>query len=385
MAAPYQAPSTSVAWGNLAGGASGRGRDAGRSVSGELQADGPARAAAFADRGATVPFEAQALLGARVRQDARKRLEVLLANFAGNSATVVLPWAALPETIPLAVPDRALHAEIAAREAVTPGAIRAAAATVALSGAAGAAALEAARGQAGRERARAADLHASLLPRVIAAGCGVTPGAAMRLLRGEPDVLRGALQTAAARIGLRPGALFARTEALAGVLLPVGLGAGPEAEVAPRQPGAQQGAGEAAAGPLRVLHEQLCMVRGHLLLRGGSAPPETRGYFARAAAAADATATLTTEAVAALDSALDDLPRMLAAWDDRLPLIAAEVERLEWLLDGWNQTLDHYARHIGDWLALSQQRTLDLLAALTPTLPAAETARLRRGSVATKA
>ncbi len=334
-----------------------------------------------------MPFEAQALQGARVRRDARKRLEVLLANFAGNSATVVLPWAALPDTIPLALPDRALHAEIAVREAVTPGAIRAAAATVALSGAAGAAALEAARGQAGRERARAADLHASLLPRVIAAGCGVTPGAAMRLLRGEPDVLRGALQTAAARIGLRPGALFARTEALAGVLLPVGLGAGPEAAGAPRQPGAEQGPAAMAAGPgpLRVLHEQLCMVRGHLLLRGGSAPPETRGYFARAAAAADATATLTTEAVAVLDSALDDLPRMLAAWDDRLPLIAAEVERLEWLLDGWDQTLDHYARHIGDWLALSQQRTLDLLAALTPTLPAAETARLRRGMVATKA
>jgi len=165
-------------------------------------ASDPGSLAEFQARGACVPFETPALQAARVRADDREGMCLLLRNFASNNATYVLPWDAVPSTIPMTTRDRALHHEVAAVKALTPRAMRSAMRTVAAAGFAGEEAQAAVVQSITEDRKRAAELQATVLVRALDA-CGFSREYdSVRKL--ELVTTPAALRTAASRFS--PGA-----------------------------------------------------------------------------------------------------------------------------------------------------------------------------------
>lgn len=325
-----------------------------------------------AGRGACVPFETPALFAARVRGDDRHGMSLLLRNFAAGGAVYVLPWDAAPQTIPMTARDRALHHAVAASRALTPRAVRSAVRSVAVAGLAGPDAARAARAAQQEESLRAAELQAALIVRVLHAH-GLMPDVpGDRLPRLDLSATPAALRAAAGALRMAPERLFATTETASRLLLPVGLATTPAP--APSRPARAAASSVVAgladdgrvAGPLRRLHGQLTTFSRHLRERKETAPPETRGYYDRAETAAAEAITLGGRALGAIDAALAQPGRLLARWDAEQTRIAAEIDRLFWVLDGWEPTIDHYTHRLADLLLVSQEQTLAVLAAVAP-------------------
>lgn len=322
----------------------------------------PERAPDHASRGACVPFETPALFAARVRGDDRHGMSLLLRNFAAGGATYVLPWEAAPQTIPMSARDRALHHEVAVSRALTPRAVRAAMRSVAAAGLAGPDAARAAQEAQQEESLRTAELQAGLIVRVLHAQ-GLMPDVpADRLPRLDLRATPAALRAAAGALRIAPERLFATTEMASRALLPVGLASGGLAGLA------SGGASDdgSLAGPLRRLLGQLVTFSRHLRERKETAPPETRGYYDRAETAAAEAITLGGRALGVIDAALARPGPLLARWGSEDARLAAEIDRLYWVLDGWEPTIDHYTHRLADLLLVSQEQTLAVLAAVAP-------------------
>ncbi len=308
--------------------------------------------AEFQARGACVPFETPALQAARVRADDREGMCLLLRNFASNNATYVLPWDAVPSTIPMTTRDRALHHEVAAVKALTPRAMRSAMRTVAAAGFAGEEAQAAVVQSITEDRKRAAELQATVLVRALDA-CGFSREYdSVRKL--ELVTTPAALRTAASALRMSPSQLFATTELVAQELLPVGMRL-PTNASDPDQ-----------AGPLRRMLAQLGSFSHHLRERIDGAPPSLRAQYERAADAADATIEQTNRAFARIDRELANMHILLTAWSTRRDNLRREFDQLYWLLDGWEPTIEHYTMKLAEWLALSQERTLAMLSSIRP-------------------
>ncbi|WP_048861650.1 hypothetical protein, partial [Acidisphaera rubrifaciens] len=224
-------------------------------------------------------------------------------------------------------------------------------------GLAGPDAARAARDAAQEESLRAAELQAGLIVRVLHAH-GLMPDVPPdRLPRLDLRATPAALRAAAGALRMAPERLFATTEMASRVLLPIGLAAG----------GATAGSEDGSlAGPLRRLLGQLATFGRHLRERKETAPPETRGYYDRAETAAAEAITLGGRALGAIDAALAQPGRLLARWDGEQARMAAEIDRLYWVLDGWEPTIDHYTHRLADLLLVSQEQTLAVLAAVAP-------------------
>jgi hypothetical protein len=299
-----------------------------------------------------VPFETPAVYASRVRADERDGMCLLLRNFATNHSTYVLPWKAVPSTLPMSPRDRALHHEVGATGALTPRAMRAAVRTVAASGLGGPAAAAAVKQALADERYRAAELQAALLLRAMA-GCGLPAGTAPPRAMTAASVPE-ALRVVAAALRISPSELFATTGMIAHELLPVGL-----------RPALHDGTAD-GGGPLRHLLTQLSGFSRHLRDRIDSAPPEARAHYERASAAAEATILRTDAVLDRIDHELGDMRLLLTAWPVRRVVLRRELDQLYWLLDGWEPTIEHYTKKLTDWLTLSQDRTLAILSTLMP-------------------
>ena len=81
---------------------------------------------------------------ARVRNDERGRLELVISGLSGGRGVYVIGWSAVPETFKLTVYDRVLHEHINYIETVSPEEVRQAALRAAATGLAGDDAAEAA-------------------------------------------------------------------------------------------------------------------------------------------------------------------------------------------------------------------------------------------------
>ncbi|MEQ8334437.1 hypothetical protein [Nisaea sp.] len=98
----------------------------------------------FKERGVAVPFTTPSVAMARVRNDERGRLELVISGLSGGRGVYVIGWSAVPETFKLTVYDRVLHEHINYIETVTPEEVRLAALRAAATGLAGDDAAEAA-------------------------------------------------------------------------------------------------------------------------------------------------------------------------------------------------------------------------------------------------
>tara|TARA_E500000318_G_scaffold100852_1_gene103870 strand:- start:2354 stop:3472 length:1119 start_codon:yes stop_codon:yes gene_type:complete len=98
----------------------------------------------FAERGVAVPFTTPSVAMARVRNDERGRLELVISGLSGGRGVYVIGWSAVPETFKLTVFDRVLHEYIKAIDTVTPDTVREAVLHATATGLAGEDAAEAA-------------------------------------------------------------------------------------------------------------------------------------------------------------------------------------------------------------------------------------------------
>jgi hypothetical protein len=275
-----------------------------------------------------VPFTTPLLSQARMRPGGDGRLECLLPGFSGGKGVYVVPWAGLPELLPLTLHDRTLYRAVAATEAKTPGAMRTAALEVA------------ARGYAGPEAARRArealerdQEHATLTQYLIILGLlGESGLAAADLLgeglRGEEAKRRGkaAIAALASRIGISGDLLFARLEHCGERLSPIGLPHGPE------------------PGRLRRLLGDLDRLRDDVTGWAAGEGTELAGLAGFVDACARHTLGIARSVLAEADAGLRSMRALIAddfALADRLVLSA---ERLSWLLDGWEHQAGLWAR-----------------------------------------
>jgi hypothetical protein len=293
------------------------------------------RPGSFAERGAVVPFEAPALFAARVRADERRGLVMLLSNFAENGSVYVVPWGEAPRVLAVQGSDKALHGAIGQAQASTPQAVRAVVRRVT------------GRVDEDGEWALVRDIQTRLLGTILR-----DLGLDLALLGGNGHDARVAalLRMAALRIGPAAVDLLRRTEALAGDLLPLGL------------PG--------SVGPMRQLHQDVVSFERHLRRRGETASVEAKPYYqSMMRAAADSIGS--SEAwLSLIDGAVARLAASPAGWTEERRRIRDGVDRLAWILDGWEPMLDRYAAYLERRDQVFHERDLALVAALAPLLPA---------------
>ncbi|MEP3113997.1 hypothetical protein [Nisaea sp.] len=98
----------------------------------------------FAERGIAVPFTTPSVAMARVRNDERGRLELVISGLSGSRGVYVIGWSAVPQTFKLTVFDRVLHEHIQTIDTVTPDTVREAVLRATTTGLAGEDAAEAA-------------------------------------------------------------------------------------------------------------------------------------------------------------------------------------------------------------------------------------------------
>lgn len=245
------------------------------------------QSATFCERGVSVPFTTPALAGARVRQDARHGLVLLVPNPSGGRGIYVVPWSGLRDMCSPTLHDVMLRDAILASKGgpLTPPAIRAAARRVAVAGAAGRAA------------------HA----------------AAVKAMEAEAESQQAAnhylLYALAAQTTAQASA--AEGAGLAGAV--EGIGVGPHA----------------ARADIPVRLGQLKAMRAELAawLDMGA---DDAGSASMACGMADLTIRCTEHVLRAARERAADVESLLAEWRARADEVAAVFSRPAWVLDGWS-------------------------------------------------
>ncbi|WP_158047629.1 hypothetical protein [Skermanella pratensis] len=291
--------------------------------------------ATFEERGATVPFQKPDLANARVRRGAQGELEALVYGFSGGRGVYILPWRALPDILRLNLHDLTLHAEVLTTLAVTPERIQVAAYRVARSGLAGEAMLQDADDLLA-DRAQVATVTAfHLLRRLIP-----SPGLTVNGYPMTPLLLATAAGKVAARAALQPENLFDRIQKAASLALPLGVDA------------------EGGRGPLRTLFARVRDFAARIEGAGGDAT-------VLIADVARLTVAIGEDLIRHVDAMTADPGPLLEDWDSRGPAFRQAVDRLAWLLDGWQPVCDLWSNWPGSTadpaLALTTLRILPLV------------------------
>jgi hypothetical protein len=303
-------------------------------------------------RGAAVPFEAPALHMARVCDDERDGLIAILRDFANNGTAYIVPWSSLPLIASLNKHDMAVHEAVGEARACTPSQVRGVVSKLACSGVLGpeAKAREQASSQA--EHTRLADAELILVLHLLD-GCGARLANLAAESHWHEREMKAAVAAAAASIGVKRQDIHRRLGEFATLLGPVGL---PAAE------------GEAQAGWLRVLHDEILDFANRTAAAATSASPDAGTYIAGIAEAARGTAQIAGIVLGMLDYAVLDISNTIRRWDSELPVLRQAIERLSLMLDEWPSLMKSTRdalRGPGDDMA----KQLRILRSMVPRLP----------------
>lgn len=246
----------------------------------------PHQSATFEERGVSVPFTTPTLAGARVRQDLRHGLVLVVPNPSGGRGVYVLPWPGVRDMCHPTLHDNMLHdyVTVGSNGQATPASVRAAARRVAMDGAAG----------------RAAHAAAVDAIRIESASREATT--------------RFLLYALAARTAMQ--ADLAEVTALAAVVDEVGVG-----------PHAPQ-----ASVPMRLA--QLISPRDELAAWAQMGADET-GYVTMTCNMADLSIRCTEHVLAAARAQVADPGSLIGAWRTSPETVASVAARPAWVLDGW--------------------------------------------------
>ena len=274
-----------------------------------LHTDQPTR---FLERGAAVPFTAPVLAGARVRLAGRGGVELLIPNPSGAAGVYVLPGTALRQFCRPTLHDLRLNDLLAACARLRPGDVRAASIKVAAEGLAGRAAQQAAKAQTDRDEAARMSANFILLQALVTQH-DASGGNKMPL----EQQARRVIARIAPGMGCAPEQIAASLEQLAACFAAVG--AGPRADLARHSATlAQLATLEDTALAWRAAHDDASQSQAAMLAEAARltiACGENIQHAARAL--------------------LDDVAALLRAWQAAPARIGDTVERLDWVLDGW--------------------------------------------------
>lgn len=279
--------------------------------------------ATFEERGVVAPFTTPTLAFSRARSDGREGLEILIPGLSGSSGVYVIAWAAAREMFRMTVHDRALHEAIDEAKATTPRAMRRCTNETALSGLAGPDAIECAKAallQDDNERLLTNFyLINTVIDRLAATPVKLTVGE-LSSAQGQRRV-RQILDDIAHRIGVPSERIYRSLEVWSDLVAPVGLSVMPQ------------------ECRLRRMMKRLEGFRMNAAEWGRRSSADPDGLSFLAADVAKLTLDIGYPITAEIDAFSGDLSATLTGWDAAERAIRSRVDRLSWLLDGWEHVL----------------------------------------------
>lgn len=309
----------------------------------------------FIERGAAVPLTTPALMWARVRQHSESIKELLVPGLANTRGIYVFEWGGISQRFTLTLHDRMLHKALVGEKNPTPLTVARVANSVAIGGAAGP------EVQAAAQRRLKDSENLVLLARLTLTMRTIermsTDGATVSVAELGTDVgqqrAKQHLTKIAAGMNMTAQALFDRIEQLSKLLSETGMPGMPV---------------KAPARQLLQRMNSLSRVLEEWAQEGrGEAIAEAR-LISRVA---DATTRLAGEPIGAIDSGTREFDTVLRQWDSGRRMLTANVERLAWLLDGWDRLVNMWL-DVSDRNAGEQSRSLELMSYMLPMVPVNE-------------
>ena len=279
--------------------------------------------ATFEERGVVAPFTTPTLAFSRVRSDRDECLEILIPGMSGSSGVYVIAWSAVRDMFRMSVHDRVLHEAIAEAKATTPRAMRRCANQTAMTGLAGPDAIECSKAALEQEENERLltnfYLINSVVDRLSATQAKLTV-AELSSPEGKRKV-RQILDDIGRRIGASSEQIYASLEKWSDMIAPLGL---------PVMPNECR---------LRRLMKRLEAFRMNVDEWGRRSNADPDGMSFLTADVAKLTLDIGYPAIEEVDAYATDLAGSLASWRKTESAIGERVDRLSWLLDGWDHVL----------------------------------------------
>jgi len=279
--------------------------------------------ATFEERGVVAPFTTPTLACSRVRADRDESLEILIPGMSGSSGIYVIAWPSVSEVFRLSVHDRVLHESIAEAKATTPRAMRRCANQTAMTGLAGPDSVECSKAALEQEENERLltnfYLINSVVDRLSASQAKLTV-AELSSPEGKRKV-RQILDDIARKIGASSEQIYGSLERWSDMIAPLGL------PVMPHE------------CRLRRLLKRLEAFRMNVDEWGRRSNADPDGMSFLAADVVKLTLDIGYPAIEEVDAYAADLAGTLSAWRTAEGEIRSRVDRLSWLLDGWEHVL----------------------------------------------
>ncbi len=308
----------------------------------------------FVERGASVPFTTPSLMWARVRQRTNIK-ELLVPGLANTRGIYVFEWAGIPQRFTLTLHDRLLHRAIGPEPNPSPDVVASVANRIALSGAAGPDVQLAAERRVKEASDLALVARLGLTMRILSRMGG--DGAAMSLqeLRSDAGQQRAKqiLSAIAGRLNAKPQAFYDRLEALGTLLGEVGF------------------SGMAVKAPVRRLLQTMVQLTRVLREWADAGKGDSVVEARLISNVAEETCRLVEQQIAIIDDHAQDIDSLLQEWPVGERDIRAAVERIRWLIDGWDR-LSNMWLDVADKSASDQSKSLALMSYLLPLVPQRE-------------
>lgn len=279
--------------------------------------------AKFEERGTAVAFTTPALAQARVRKDSRDNLELTVSSFSGVKGNYVIRWRDVPEIFNLTMHDRALHETILNSKSCLPPDVRHATLEAAKSGLAGPEAQKAA------EEALAAEENELLLTRffLIKASIERMTGGKMNLRASDlvsdsgREKVKETLGDVAHRLKTTTNVLYSRLEQWGAAISPLGL------------------EGMPAECRLRRIVNQIVALGRDMNVWAEGDKSEASELAAAISRVAAFTGDFGVDQMQVILRPVEHSERVLANWEKAEPLTKVEMDRLWWVVDGWEFVL----------------------------------------------
>ncbi|MGE4219129.1 MAG: hypothetical protein AB7G39_06750 [Alphaproteobacteria bacterium] len=309
----------------------------------------------FVQRGTAVPFSSEGLEHARMRVSGDGEMEALVPGLAGGRSVYVIPWQVLPEIIPMTVHDRKLHETLFSRRPHAPHELRACSLDVAKSGVGGIKLATEARNVLASEAAHRLATQCTLLAgsiRQLAADKAKKLDLSVSGLSRAEGLLaaRAALKSVAGELGVQAEDIYARIERWAEVVHPLG------------PPGAEY------PGHLRSTIQQLDRFVGEVRSWAAEEPPESAMMAQECVMVCADVLDSAKRCESEVDGAAEDMQSTLRAWDATVALIRSRIDRLAWVLDGWDRVVTIWDAK-RDRPAYERREAMETIFRFLPVLP----------------
>ncbi|EDP63425.1 hypothetical protein BAL199_20620 [alpha proteobacterium BAL199] len=279
--------------------------------------------ATFEERGVVAPFTTPTLAFSRVRSDQRDGLEILIPGMSGGSGVYVIAWPSVREVFRMTVHDRALHEAIQDTKATTPRMMRRCANQTAMTGLAGPDSLECSKVALEQEENERLLTNFYLINSVVDR-LSPTPASLTVAELSSPQGQRKArqiLDQIADGLGASSEKIYRCLEVWSDLIAPLGLSMMPH---------------ECRLRRLMKRLEAFRMNAGEWNQRSNADPD---GLSLLAADVAKLTLDVGYPVIAEVDAFASNLAETLTGWKKVEPVIQDRLDRLSWLLDGWEHVL----------------------------------------------